>query len=384
MIVLTEFAGQNWLITPAALAVSEDPPASILDQKFLLVLSGVVIANLEGNSSSQWLAETVSFLPDMAGPQNSGPLPWAISRFGIPQPPGQNFSIGFSLEEWAPFASLSSIFDQNQSINAGFGVQVWRPNHFATGTDAFTHLPVGNLFTGINVDVAIRDTDAWIYRLGYNVTLLGKIVFLTVPKTLFSSDFDPTPDGSPPSTVQAVGTARVEGPPRSVIVVDPFFPHSNKWVQITGLPPTSEQLASFVGVLTEVDGEGVYNFSAALFVPTGSAVSSISFETANAQEFMHIDFTTNNTVRIDDLVEFGSFVRDQVFLVQVTLNISAAQSTAQVVVSGGGASGEQNYTMPPPFQILSPQFGEIRLWKGFGDPGSFDATNIVVTREPWS
>jgi len=382
MKVLTDFAGQNWLITPAALAVGENPPASIHDQKFLLVLSGVVIANLEGNSTSQWLQETLSFLPDMAGPQNSGPLNFAINRFSIPKPSGQNFSIQFSLEEWAPFVSLSSIFDQNQSINAGFAVNVWRPNHFTTGTDAFTHLPVGNIFTGINADVAVRDTDAWILRVGYNVTLLGKIVFLTVPKTLFSSNFDPTPDGTPPSTVQAVGTARVEGPTKNVLVVDPPFPHTNKWVQITGLPPTSGQIVSFVGVLTEVDGEGVYNFSAAVFVPAGSAVASISFETTAAQEFMHIDFTTSNTVRIDDLVEFGSFVPNQVFLVQVTLNISLAQSTARVVVSGGGATGVRDYTMPQPFHILSLQFGAVRLWKGFGDTGSFDATNIVVTREP--
>jgi hypothetical protein len=383
MKVLTDFAGQNWLITPAALAKGENPPASIHDQKFLLVLSGVVIANLEGNSGSQWLHETLSFLPDMAGPQNSGPLNWAIGRFAIPKPQGQNFGVGFSLEEWAPFASLSSIFNQDQSINSGFAVDVWRPTHFATGTDAFTHLPVGNIFTGINVDVAVRDTDAWIFRVGYNITLLGKIVFLTIPKTLFSSNFDPTPDGDPPSPVQAVGTAKVEAPPRSVIVVDPPFPHTNKWVQITGRS-TDQQIASFIGLLTEVDGEGVYNFAAAVFIPTSTGpldVASISFETANAQEFLHIDFTPNNTVRIDDITEFGSFSRNQVFLVQVTLNIAAAQSTAHVVLSGG-ASGDLNYTMPPPFQILSPQFGAIRLWKGFGNTGSFDATNIVVTREP--
>jgi hypothetical protein len=40
MKVLTDFAGQNWLITPAALAVGENPPASIHDQKFLLVPIG--------------------------------------------------------------------------------------------------------------------------------------------------------------------------------------------------------------------------------------------------------------------------------------------------------------------------------------------------------
>lgn len=176
---LTSFAGQNWLITPAALAVGEHPPATIQDQKWLLVLSGVVFANLQGNSTANWLHETVSFVPDMAGPSNSGPLNWAINRWAIPRPPASagSYNTVFSLEEWAPFASLSSVFDQEQSINAGFAVDVWRPSPFQTGTDILTHRPVNNIFTGVNVDAAVRDTDAWIYRLGYNITLLGRIAF---------------------------------------------------------------------------------------------------------------------------------------------------------------------------------------------------------------
>lgn len=177
MIYLDNFAGQNWLVTPAALAKGQPPPASIHDQEFLLVLSGVVIANLEGNSGAQWLHETLSFIPDIVSPLN-----WAVSRFSIPTPPNTvSYSIGFSLEEWAPFASLSSIFNQDQSINSGFAVDVWRPTPFGTGQDAISQQPVGNIFNGINVDVAVRDTDAWIYRVGYNITLLGKIVFLVAP-----------------------------------------------------------------------------------------------------------------------------------------------------------------------------------------------------------
>ena len=90
MKVLTDFAGQNWLITPAALAVGENPPLNIHEQKFLLVLSGVVIANLEGNSA-QWLYETLSFLPDMGGPQNSGPLNWPIRHPEAAQPERQHW-----------------------------------------------------------------------------------------------------------------------------------------------------------------------------------------------------------------------------------------------------------------------------------------------------
>jgi hypothetical protein len=380
MKVLTNFAGQNWLITPSALAVGEQPPANVHDQKFLLTLTGVVIADLKGNSGAQWLHETLSFLPDMAGPQNSGPLNWAIGRFGIPKPVGQNFTIAFSLEEWAPFASLSSIFNENQSINSGFAIDVWRPTHFTTGTNAITHQTVGNIFTGIDVDVAVRDTDAWLFRVGYNITLLGKIVFLTKPKVLFQSDFDPTPSGDPPSQTQAVGTARVEGPPRSVIVVDPPFPHTNKWLQVSR--PNGPDIASFVGVLTNVVNNGVCHFSAVVVMPSGSGVASISFETAQ-QEFLHLDFTANNKVRIDDNpnIEFGSFARDQVFLVQVTLDTTGPQSNTRVVLSGG-ASGSQDYTLMAPSQPLSHQFAAIRIWQGFPHTGRFFSTEIVVSQEP--
>jgi hypothetical protein len=174
---LTNFVGQNWLITPVALAVGEQPPASIHDQKWLLVLTGVVAANLQGNSTSHWLNANLSFLPDMAGPSNSGPLNWAIGQYAIPKPAGQNYGIGFALDEWAPFVSLSAIYDQAQSIDAGYAVNVWRPNHFATGIDAFSNAQIGNIFTGVNVDVGVRDTDAWILSLGYNITLRGRIVF---------------------------------------------------------------------------------------------------------------------------------------------------------------------------------------------------------------
>jgi hypothetical protein len=37
--------------------------------------------------------------------------------------------------------------------------------------------PINNVFTGINVDVGVRDTDAFILKLSYNITLLGTIAF---------------------------------------------------------------------------------------------------------------------------------------------------------------------------------------------------------------
>lgn len=139
---LRDFAGQNWVITPAPLAAGESRPTSIRDQKWLLVLSGVVIADLRGEDG-EWGHQTVSFMPDMSGPDDpdstSGPLNWAINRYSIPKPagsPGMDYLIRFSLEEWPPFVSPSAMFNESQAMNCGFAVDLWRPSHFGSGTES--------------------------------------------------------------------------------------------------------------------------------------------------------------------------------------------------------------------------------------------------------
>ena len=394
MITLTEFAGQNWLITPAALAVGEQPPASINDQKWLLVLTGVAIANLQGNSTSQSRNETLSFLPDMAGPQNSGPLNFAIAQYGIPKPAGQNFTIAFSLDGWAPFVSLSSIFDQDESINAGYAVNVWRPNHFATGVDARTHQPINNIFTGVNVDVGVRDTDAFLNRIGYNITLRGTIVFPLNPLILFESNFDSTPVNSLPSTTQAVGTLKsdiITANAPGVKVISPTFPHTDNWVEMNR-PLGTGNAAGIQCFFTQSPGEGIYNISLMMFVSSKSneCLPTISFQTAAGGEFLHFDFLPDLHVRIDDVVEATSctYVRDQPFTIQITLNVTATSSFGQIALSGGGASGVANYTVQPPFYHLSLEFGSVQIFEGFSinagvtSTGPFDVANILVTYLP--
>jgi hypothetical protein len=179
---------QNWLITPAGLAVGETAPQDILDQKWLVVLTGVLEIDFQGNSTDNWLNETVVFSPDgfplgsEGAPLNSGPLFWAINQYAIPLPSSDPsaYTVVFSLLEWAPFATLSAIFDQGASINAGFAVNAWRPRHFFNGVSTKFSTPptiISNIFSGIEVDVGVRDTDAWLLKLSYNITLLGKIAF---------------------------------------------------------------------------------------------------------------------------------------------------------------------------------------------------------------
>jgi hypothetical protein len=57
------FAGQNWLVTPAALAANETQPSSISDQKWLLVLTGVGLVDLQGNNPNDWRREPWKYIP---------------------------------------------------------------------------------------------------------------------------------------------------------------------------------------------------------------------------------------------------------------------------------------------------------------------------------
>ncbi len=170
---VTKFAGQNWTITPEALAVNEPKPANISAQKFVVVLTGVGIIDLQGNNPNDWRRETASIFPDIAAPLN-----FAINKYGIPRPVGLNTAPAITLEQWAPFAAVSStLATQLGGVNAGFAVDVWRPSPFFQTTDAGGQ-SVNNIFTGIDVDVAVRNNTATIHRISYHITLVGRIVFL--------------------------------------------------------------------------------------------------------------------------------------------------------------------------------------------------------------
>ena len=224
--------------------------------------------------------------------------------------------------------------------------------------------------------------------------LLGFFIALTTAGscnsvTLFKSNFDATAVNQPPSPTQAVGTASIDGPAGSVLVVaaPPNAQPSGKWLQISR--PTGPQVASFQGKLTQQPGNGTYVFSTALFMPqNNSGVATIQFEPFNQpvtspSGFLHLDFLANNRVRIDDddSTVFGQFPRNQVFLVQVTLNINGTSPNASIILSGAGASGQADRTVIPALRPQALQFGAVRIWMGFPHTGAFQATNVVVQRK---
>jgi tetratricopeptide (TPR) repeat protein len=171
MKILTDFAVQNWLITPSATAVNEQID-NIRDQRFLLILSGVAMVNFKGDSGADWLNETVLLLPPVVDA-----VKYAIDRWQVPTPEDTNYTFEFETEQWAPIVTLSSVWNQDESVNSGFAVDAWRMNPWTTGSDAGTNETLNQLFSGLQVDIAVRDSDAWIFRLGYQISLLGRIAY---------------------------------------------------------------------------------------------------------------------------------------------------------------------------------------------------------------
>lgn len=223
--------------------------------------------------------------------------------------------------------------------------------------------------------------------LGPGSLLLLILLLLTTScdptTTLFRSNFDSTAVNQPPAQAQAVGTVTVEGGVRVAVI-----PSTNlkgvKFGRIDGA-----NTAVLHCNLAQHSVDGVYVFSTALYFPSGSGgLATIQFEGAGGQAFMHLDFPfvnpTTGHVRIDDdeSTVFGEIKRDQLFIVQVTLNISASSANAHIVLSGAGVSGEATRNIPAPFVPRARQFDAVRIASGLqADDSTFFATNIVVTRK---
>ena len=123
-------------------------------------------------------------------------------------------------------------------------------------------------------------------------------------ETLFQSNFDPTPVNQPPATNQQVGTVNVDGPAGSVKVVASPQQTGGKWVQVTRTA-NQQSVSGLKCNLSSFKGDGEYTFSTFMFIPSGSGMATIQFEPigqapSTLTSFLHLDFTPDNKVRLDD------------------------------------------------------------------------------------
>ncbi|HEX6181922.1 MAG TPA: M23 family metallopeptidase, partial [Chitinophagaceae bacterium] len=177
MITPSHYTSQNWLIVPAATPANEAAPASIADQQWTLTLSGLAIINLKG-AGPNWFRETALLQPDV-----SAPVLYAIGKHKFPVPANNGFVPYFEVNQYVLHGALSTMFNDDNAVNAGFSVDNWQMHPSLSAVDAFTNAQMRSLFNGIEVDIAVSDSDGFIYGLSYHITLLGKIRMGTLLKS---------------------------------------------------------------------------------------------------------------------------------------------------------------------------------------------------------
>ncbi len=202
--------------------------------------------------------------------------------------------------------------------------------------------------------------------------------------TLFQSNFNLDPVGAPPPHIQATGTIDVAGSPNSVLAVNAPSGANEHWAKISrsgNEAPITTMLCNF----SAVSGPVTSSLAAAMFIPDGSGLATIEFDTspfgspANTG-FLHLDFMQDGTVRMDDnpAEVWGTYSHDKSFDVFVTLDITSTTAVAHMSLIGSGTSGTKDYNVP--LGKFANQLGAVKFWMGFPWQGSFDVTDIIVTK----
>jgi hypothetical protein len=132
------FVSKHWVATQAG------------DGREMFILSGIALINLQGVSSEQWRRGRYRLGVNLDQP---------LLTAG--QDPTQT---GLLIEQWTPLVTPYSIFNAGQSLNSGFAVD-----------EVFDVLPVNRPTRDVFLEgcVAVRDSDAFLFRVGYHLTLLG-------------------------------------------------------------------------------------------------------------------------------------------------------------------------------------------------------------------
>ena len=150
----SKFTGRNVMFVP--IETPSIPPKQAF--RGLIILSGVAIIDFAGNSPGDWNRDQV--ILDL-----SVDLGKAIQLAPYTPPPAEQFD-GFSIAQFVPFATVNSRLARLLPQHAV------HPND-GTAVDAFFSSPGGAM---IQIDVAVRNVDSVIHRLGYHLSLYGSLV----------------------------------------------------------------------------------------------------------------------------------------------------------------------------------------------------------------
>jgi hypothetical protein len=200
--------------------------------------------------------------------------------------------------------------------------------------------------------------------------------------TVLNAAFNAEPVGTPPAATQPIGFIELRPGSGTITMAPSPTGSGNPWVRFnhpTQPAPETVMRARF----DSFHGTGKYNVLCAMFIPSDTGAVTVNLETFagsidTAGDFLHLDFMPENNVRINDdnANRFGSFPRNQSFVLSIAVDTTVNPPTARVALLGGSASGQKDVTLP----AFSTGFGAVRVWMGFQWTGPFFIDDLLVTR----
>jgi hypothetical protein len=128
------FSSQYWVHIPVA------------NERHLVTLSGIVIIDYKGITSDDWRRDRLHL--GIKFPTNFFPAKKMLK-----------------IEQWAPFITINAIYNKDKSVNAG-----WAVDNFGLSDDKIAG------YIAIWADIAVRDSDGYLFRIGYNITVSGYFI----------------------------------------------------------------------------------------------------------------------------------------------------------------------------------------------------------------
>ena len=116
-----------------------------------VTLSGVALANVKGQTSGNWYRDKLILH-----------IPFPFQHVpGIGTRPNDHHA-KYACKHWSAYAGLNAVWNANHSVNSGHAVDTFRISN-----------PFDIEYTvSLECNIAVRDSDAWLYRIGYQVGLL--------------------------------------------------------------------------------------------------------------------------------------------------------------------------------------------------------------------
>jgi hypothetical protein len=179
----TSDAAANFVAVPAASSPLKPPVyTDIHQQLWQLTLTGVVILENDqdppvqgfpGTAVDDWTRTTLTV-------GNAAPaVSYLIKAYDMPAPAFGYTEVGIQVSQIASFFAVSSSF-LDGTTDAGFAVDAWNTAPYESARSFFQG-PVARpatAFAGVNVDIAVRNNKATIYRLSYQITITGTVVYV--------------------------------------------------------------------------------------------------------------------------------------------------------------------------------------------------------------